>query len=163
MAKEKEMENNSNEKERRKQVQKLTMQVLAVMTLAIILYTVYGMVTKTLNMMLFGFMLGGFVVIYLIMSDIVEPYRLGMFQELTEQRRRGFLKMMLMDGIGAGALLYWISGINSEAGSDILFPFLIYFLTAQMKRKYRAEFEGIVENEEPEETESTESGEQDGK
>ena len=105
MAKEKEMENNSNEKERRKQVQKLTMQVLAVMTLAIILYTVYGMVTKTLNMMLFGFMLGGFVVIYLIMSDIVEPYRLGMFQELTEQRRRGFLKMMLMDVIGAGALL----------------------------------------------------------
>ena len=71
--------------------------------------------------------------------------------------------MMLMDVIGAGALLYWISGINSEAGSDILFPFLIYFLTAQMKRKYRAEFEGIVENEEPEETESTESGEQDGK
>ena len=128
MAKEKEMENSSNEKERRKQVQKLTMQVLAVMTLAIILYTVYGMVTKTLNMMLFGFLLGGFVVIYLIMSDIVEPYRLGMFQELTEQRRGGFLKMMLMDVIGAGALLYWISGINSEAGSDILFPFLIYFL-----------------------------------
>lgn len=43
--------------------------------------------------------------------------------------------------IGAGALFYWISGMNSEAGNDFLIPVLIYFVATQMKRKIRPEFE----------------------
>ena len=46
-----------------------------------------------------------------------------------------------------GALIYWIAGLGSETGSDILIPFLIYFLTAQLKRKYRAEFDGTAAEE----------------
>ena len=94
----------------------------------------------------------------------MEPFRLGLFQDLARERRAGFLKMMLMDVIGAGALIYWIAGLGSESGNDILIPFLIYFLTVQIKRKYRAEFEGTVpeEKEEPD-TEDAGSGEQDEK
>ena len=100
------MEHNNDNLERKRSVQKTTMIVLAVLTLIIILYLVYGIVTKSTDMLMFGILLGGFVVIYLVMTDIVEPYRLGLFQELTAERRSGFLKMMLMDVIGAGALLY---------------------------------------------------------
>ena len=52
-----------------------------------------------------------FVVIYLVMSDIIEPWKLGLFREMTIGRRDGFVKMMAMDVIGAGALLYWILGM----------------------------------------------------
>ena len=136
-----------NKKMRQKEVQKLTLVVLGVMTVIIIGYVAYGLATESINMLLFSLMLGGFVVIYLVLSDIVEPYRLGLFQELTQERRSAFLKMMLMDVIGGGALIYWIVGLDSESGGDILIPFLIYFLTAQLKRKYRAEFDGTAAEE----------------
>ena len=136
-----------NRRERQREVQKLTLAVLAVMTVIIIGYVAWGIAAKSMNIMVFGFLLGAFVIIYLVMSDIVEPYRLGLFQELTQERRSAFLKMLLMDVIGGGALIYWIAGLGSETGSDILIPFLIYFLTAQLKRKYRAEFDGTAAEE----------------
>ena len=136
-----------NKKMRQKEVQKLTLVVLGVMTVIIIGYAAYGLATESINMLLFSLMLGGFVVIYLVLSDIVEPYRLGLLRELTQEKRSAFLKILLMDLIGGGALIYWIAGLGSETGSDILIPFLIYFLTAQLKRKYRAEFDGTAAEE----------------
>ena len=136
-----------NKKMRQKEVQKLTLVVLGVMTVIIIGYAAYGLATESINMLLFSLMLAGFVVIYLVLSDIVEPYRLGLLRELTQEKRSAFLKILLMDLIGGGALIYWIAGLGSETGSDILIPFLIYFLTAQLKRKYRAEFDGTAAEE----------------
>ena len=136
-----------NKKMRQKEVQKLTLVVLGVMTVIIIGYVAYGLATESINMLLFSLMLGSFVVIYLVLSDIVEPYRLGLLRELTQEKRSAFLKILLMDLIGGGALIYWIAGLGSETGSDILIPFLIYFLTAQLKRKYRAEFDGTAAEE----------------
>ena len=136
-----------NKKMRQKEVQKLTLVVLGVMTVIIIGYAAYGLATESINMLLCSLMLGGFVVIYLVLSDIVEPYRLGLLRELTQEKRSAFLKILLMDLIGGGALIYWIAGLGSETGSDILIPFLIYFLTAQLKRKYRAEFDGTAAEE----------------
>ncbi len=162
------MENNSNERQRLKKIQRLTLIVLAVMTVIIIGYAVYGLVVKSINIKVFEIMLGCFVVVYPVLSDIVEPWRMGMLKNLTQERRAGYLKVLLMDVIGSGALLYWILGLDSEAGNNILIPFLIYFLTVQMKRKYRLEFEGKTEentevNAEESTEENIESGEQDGK
>lgn len=137
------MEKQNDENQHKKAVQKQTMILLAVMTGVIFAYVIYGLVTKSINMLIFEVLLGAFVILYLVMTDVVEPWRLGMFQDLSEERRAGYVKMMLMDVVGAGALLYWIIGMNSETGSNnILFPLLIYFLSSQIKRKYRAEFEG---------------------
>ena len=137
------MEKQNDENQHKKAVQKQTMILLAVMTGVIFAYVIYGLVTKSINMLIFEVLLGAFVILYLVMTDVVEPWRLGMFQNLSEERRMGYVKMMLMDVVGAGALLYWIIGMNSETGSNnILFPLLIYFLSSQIKRKYRAEFEG---------------------
>lgn len=155
------MEDNSRERQRLKEVQRLTLIVLAVMTAVIIGYAVYGLVVKSINIKVFEIMLGCFVIVYPVLSDVVEPWRLGMLKDLTQERRTGYLKVILMDVIGSGALLYWIMGLDSEAGNSILIPFLIYFLTMQMKRKYRLEFEGKTE-EGPEES-SGESSEENSK
>lgn len=149
-----------NKRERQRDVQKLTLAALAVMTVVIIGYVAWAIATESMNIMVFGFLLGGFVVVYLVMSDIVEPYRLGLFQGLTQERRSAFLKMMLMDVIGGGALIYWIVGLDSESGGDILIPLLIYFLTAQLKRKYRAEFDGTASEEEAADEDAVEEEEE---
>ena len=138
--------------EEKKKVQKLTMKVLLVLTAVIAAYIIYALVTKYLNIGIFEVLLALFVVIYLVMSDIIEPWKLGLFREMTIGRRDGFVKMMAMDVIGAGALLYWILGMNSEGGGEVLLPLLVYFLTAQMKRKFRVEFEGGEMEAETEET-----------
>lgn len=137
------MEKQNDENGHKKAVQRQSMILISIMTGVIFAYVIYGFVTKSINMLVFEVLLGAFVILYLVMTDVVEPWRLGMFQDLSEERRAGYAKMMLMDVVGAGALLYWIIGMNSETGSNnILFPLLIYFLSSQIKRKYRAEFEG---------------------
>lgn len=159
---EKELEEKSRkeaeEAAKKRAAQGLTMKVLIGFTVVIIGYVVYGLVTKDLNMVVFEILLGVFVAGYLILTDVVEPYRMGLFAELTKERKMGFLKMMLMDVIGAGALLYWITGMESETNSVVL-PLLIYFVCAQAKRKFRDEFEGVKpEDSEEEEEAAEESG-----
>ena len=60
---------------------------------------------------------------------------------MTFGRRQAFLKILGADVVGIGALLYWIVGMDSESGNNFLMPVLIYFLSVQMKRRFRAEFE----------------------
>lgn len=156
------MEQTEQMEEKKKAAQKLTMRIVIALTVVVAAYVIYALVTKNINILIFEILLGIFVVAYLVLSDVVEPWMVGLFQNLTPARRNGYLKMMAMDVIGAGALLYWIVGMNSEAGNDILIPVLIYFFSAQMKRKFRPEFEGtlpeipeeIAGDEEPEVEES---------
>lgn len=135
------MENKETMEKKKKAAQKLTMRVLLAMTLIVIGYVVYGLITKDINMILFEILLMLFVTVYLVFSDVVEPWKTGLLQDLTLDRKSAYLKILAADVIGAGALFYWISGMNSEAGNDFLIPVLIYFVATQMKRKIRPEFE----------------------
>ena len=90
-------------------------------------------------------LLGIFVIGYLALSDVVEPWLTGLLKDMTQMRKTAYLKILGLDVVGAGALLYWIVGMGSEAGNNLLIPVLVYFLANQMKRKLRPEFEGITE------------------
>lgn len=149
------MENKEAMEKKKKAAQKLTMRVLLAMTLIVIGYVVYGLITKDINMILFEILLMLFVTVYLVFSDVVEPWKTGLLQDLTPDRKSAYLKILAADVIGAGALFYWISGMSSEAGNDFLIPVLIYFVATQMKRKIRPEFEnGKEETGTEEETEA---------
>ena len=90
-------------------------------------------------------LLGIFVIGYLALSDVVEPWLTGLLKDMTQMRKNAYLKILGLDVVGAGALLYWIVGMDSEAGNNLLIPVLIYSLANQMKRKLRPEFEGLTE------------------
>lgn len=139
-------------KEKKKAAQKLTMRIIGVLTVIVIGYVVYALITKNVNMVLFEVLLAVFVISYLLLSDVVEPWKVGLLKELTPERKTAFRKILGLDVVGAAALLYWISGMNSEAGNNLLIPVVIYFLANQMKRKIRPEFEGTKEETEDEPT-----------
>ncbi len=128
---------------KKKAAQKLTMRVILAMTAVVIAYVAYGLSTGKINMILFEILLALFVTVYLVFSDVVEPWKTGLLKELTPERKAAFLKILAADGVGAGALFYWISGMSSETGNDFLIPVLIYFLATQIKRKLRPEFENV--------------------
>lgn len=152
------MEKSNSGDNRKKEVQKMTLKIMIGITVLVLIYVAYTFITKNVNILIFQILLSIFVISYTLLADVVEPYRLGMLEEMTIGQRTGFTKMMAADMVGVGALLYWIIGMGSDSERDILLPLLIYFLASQMKRKFRPEFEGISEeNEGTEETKEIEA------
>ena len=132
-------------KAKKKAAQRLTTGIIIGMTVIVLGYVAYALVTKNINMQIFEVLLGIFVIGYLVLSDVVEPWLTGLLKDMTQMRKTAYLKILGLDVVGAGALLYWIVGMGSEAGNNLLIPVLVYFLANQMKRKLRPEFEGITE------------------
>lgn len=139
------MENTEEMKAKKKAAQRLTTGIIIGMTVIVLGYVAYALVTKNINMQIFEVLLGIFVIGYLVLSDVVEPWLTGLLKNMTQMRKTAYLKILGLDVVGAGALLYWIVGMDSEAGNNLLIPVLVYFLANQMKRKLRPEFEGITE------------------
>ena len=139
------MENTEEMKAKKKAAQRLTTGIIIGMTVVVLGYVAYALVTKNINMRIFEVLLGIFVIGYLVLSDVVEPWLTGLLKDMTQMRKTAYLKILGLDVVGAGALLYWIVGMDSEAGNNLLIPVLVYFLANQMKRKLRPEFEGITE------------------
>lgn len=139
------MENTEEMKAKKKAAQRLTTGIIIGMTVIVLGYVAYALVMKNINMQIFEVLLGIFVIGYLVLSDVVEPWLTGLLKDMTQMRKTAYLKILGLDVVGAGALLYWIVGMGSEAGNNLLIPVLVYFLANQMKRKLRPEFEGITE------------------
>ena len=139
------MEITEEMKAKKKAAQRLTTGIIIGMTVIVLGYVAYALVTKNINMRIFEALLGIFVIGYLALSDVVEPWLTGLLKDMTHMRRTAYLKILGLDVVGAGALLYWIVGMGSEAGNNLLIPVLVYFLANQMKRKLRPEFEGLTE------------------
>lgn len=137
------MEKRVIDPEKRKQVQRTTTRAVVGITLVIGAYVIYAMITKKLNIVVFEAMLMFFVVAYVVLNDFVEPYRLGIFEGMTVGQKNGFMKILVLDAVGIGAILYWIIGMgDAENVNNSIFPLLIYIISAQWKRKFRPEFEG---------------------
>lgn len=148
------MEKRVIDPEKRKEVGKLTTRVIIGITAVIILYVAYALIAKNMNVIVFEALLMVFVVAYVVLNDIVEPYRLGVFQEMTVGQKSGFLKILVVDAVGVGAVLYWIMGMSVEENtSGSILPLVIYIVTVQMKRKFRPEFEGTETEEDENDTE----------
>ena len=139
------MEITEEMKAKKKAAQRLTTGIIIGMTVIVLGYVAYALVTNNINMRIFEALLGIFVIGYLALSDVVEPWLTGLLKDMTHMRKTAYLKILGLDVVGAGALLYWIVGMGSEAGNNLLIPILIYFLANQMKRKLRPEFEGLTE------------------
>jgi len=146
------MEQRVIDPEKRQKVQRISIRIILAMSVLILAYVIYALGTDRMNIRLFEIMLGIFVVVYTLLNDVVEPYKLGLFQDMTGKQRKGYLKILLSDIVGVGALLYWVMGLNTERSDASLLPLLIYFLAAQIKRRFRPEFEGVEE--EPKEEEA---------
>ena len=133
--------------ERRRRAHKLSLRVLLVFTVIVAAYIIYALVTQDLNIHIFQILLGLFLVAYVVLMDVVEPKLGGLFEDIDQERKSAYYKMLVADIIGSGALLYWVIGIGTESGADILIPAIIYLIAMQGKRKFRDVFEGYVKNE----------------
>ena len=141
----------SEMKQKRKHAQKISFRILIVITVVVAAYIIYAIATKNVNVLIFQILLSVFVISYMLLSDVLEPLLYGGFENIDEVRKMAFIKMLAMDIIGTGALMYWIVMMSSDDSSNFLIPVLIYFFTLQFKRRFRDEFDGIAKSSESKE------------
>lgn len=150
------MERQEIDPAKKKEVQKLTSRVVIGMIAVLAIYIVYALAAKKMNIVLFQVMLAAFIVVYTVMLDVVEPYRLGKLKNMTIGQRDAYTKMMIIDVVAVGCILYWIMGMSDPEGDASILPVVLYFFFMQMKRKFQPEFEGTAEKEEETEGEASE-------
>lgn len=129
-----------------KKVKRIINGVMIGLIAFVAVFVIYAVVSGNLNLALFEFVLGVFVVSYTLLTDVVEPYLLKQFVDLTIAQRQAYYKILAVDVVGVGALLYYVSSMDSEGNRGIIY-ILVYFLSSQMKRKFKTEFLGLAEEE----------------
>ena len=80
------MENTEEMKAKKKTAQRLTTGIIIGMTVVVLGYVAYALVTKNINMQIFEVLLGIFVIGYLVLSDVVEPWLTGLLKDMTQMR-----------------------------------------------------------------------------
>ena len=86
------MENTEEMKAKKKAAQRLTTGIIIGMTVIVLGYVAYALVTKNINMQIFEVLLGIFVIGYLVLSDVVEPWLTGLLKDMTQMRKTAYLK-----------------------------------------------------------------------
>lgn len=122
-----------------KQIKKIITGITIGLLLLAAGYIGFIIYKKEFNVTLFTIVMSAFVIIYMLIIDILEPILLKRFQNFEGERRAAYLKVIGLDIIGIGALLYYLIGINNQQ-QDILLPLLIYMVAAMTKRKFKDEF-----------------------
>ena len=72
---------------KKKRVQKLSTGIIIGMSVIVLGYVAYALVTKNINMRIFEVLLGIFVIGYLALSDVVEPWLTGLLKDMTQMRQ----------------------------------------------------------------------------
>lgn len=97
------MENTEEMKAKKKAAQRLTTGIIIGMTVIVLGYVAYALVTKNINMQIFEVLLGIFVIGYLVLSDVVEPWLTGLLKNMTQMRKTAYLKILGLDVVGCGS------------------------------------------------------------
>lgn len=92
----------------------------------------------------------GFLVVYWILLDIVEPRLLHELDDITPERKSAYYKYIFMDAVGYAGLAFFVLSLG-EKGSMGILGAVVYVMAVSMKRKAKDEFLGYVPESEQEE------------
>lgn len=85
----------------------------------------------------------GFLVIYWILLDIVEPRLLHELDDITPERKSAYYKYIFMDAVGYAGLAFFVLSLG-EKGSMGILGAVVYVMAVSMKRKAKDEFLGYA-------------------
>lgn len=97
----------------------------------------------------------GFLVVYWILMDIVEPRLLHELDGITPERKNAYYKYIFMDAVGYAGLAFFVLSLG-EKGSMGILGAVVYVMAVSMKRKAKDEYlgyapEGVQEEDNQEE------------
>ncbi|MBU9728557.1 hypothetical protein [Diplocloster modestus] len=130
-----------------KKVRRLITGILIGLTAIVLAYFGYSILSKNTNMTAFQVIMGVWLVCYVLLLDVLEPYLLKEFEDLTPERKTGYIKYLGTDIIGIGGLVLFVFMLGNPDGNSTvgLVGAIVYAFSMRPRQKFRKEFLGIVD------------------
>lgn len=130
--------------EKKSQIRKRIAAVEIVLAAVLLIYLVYGIVTKNSNQMVFNILATILVVVAFVLTDVVEPYLTKVFEEMDEFRKEAYKKYVLWDAASWAGLMIFVLTFGSEDSTFMIVGVGIYVIATRQKREYRSAYLGEV-------------------
>lgn len=130
----------------------------------------YGLLKGHMSGMTSNIIMGCALVLYWILSDIVEPFAVHRFDGITQAQKDAYLKYIILDLIGYAGIAYFLFGVggNASGSNGGLLGAVVYVMVMKPKRQNQQIFYGQIDPEaeeqengdEPEAAQKEENGEE---
>ena len=136
--------------EKKAQIRKSIALIEIGLAAVLVVYLIYGIVTKSSNPLFYNGLAIVVVTATVILNDFVEPYLLKLFENMGEYRKSAYKSYLLWDIASMAGLLFFVLNF-SEAGNMMVYAGLfVYFIGTKQKRTYQSVFFGNVTKEDVE-------------
>lgn len=136
--------------EKKAQIRKSIALIEIGLAAVLVVYLIYGIVTKNSNPLFYNGLAIVVVTATVILNDFVEPYLLKLFENMGEYRKSAYKSYLLWDIASMAGLLFFVLNF-SEAGNMMVYAGLfVYFIGTKQKRTYQSVFFGNVTKEDVE-------------
>jgi magnesium-transporting ATPase (P-type) len=124
---------------KKKQIRKGIAAVEIALAAVLVIYLIYGVVTKNSNQLIFNILATILVAAAVVLNDIVEPYLTKVFEEMDEFRKEAYKKYVLWDAASWAGLLIFVFTFGSEDSSFMIISVVLYVIATRQKREYKSQ------------------------
>ena len=136
--------------EKKSQIRKTITMVELILAAILVVYLVYGIVTKNSNELIFNALAIFVVVAYVILNDLVEPYLTEVFVNMDDFRKDAYKKYLMWDVASMAGLLFFVLNFSQEGSMMLYIGLVLYFIGSKQKRPYQSAYLGDVTKEDVE-------------
>lgn len=130
--------------EKKSKIRKGVLAVEIGLAAILMLYVIYGIVTKNSSRLIFQILATILVVGAVVLNDVVEPYLTKVFEEMDEFRRGAYKKYVFWDALSWAGLLLFVLTFGSEDSTFMIVAVGLYVIATRQKREYRSAYLGEV-------------------
>ena len=136
--------------EKKSQIRKRVTAVEIALAAALVIYVIYGIVTKSSNNMIFNALAIFVVVAYVVLNDFVEPYLTEVFANMNDFRKDSYKKYLMWDVASMAGLLFFVLNFSQDGSLMLYIGLVLYFVGSKQKRPYMSAYLGDVTEEDVE-------------
>lgn len=136
--------------ERKSQIRKYITGAELLLVLILVIYLVYGLVTKNSNQLIFNILAVVLVLACVILNDMVEPYLTECFVNMDGFRKEAYKKYVLWDVASMAGLLFFVLNFTENSTIFVYGGLMLFFVGSKQKRPYRSAYLGDLTKEDVE-------------
>ena len=136
--------------EKKSQIRKRVTAVEIALAAALVIYVIYGIVTKSSNNTIFNALSIFIVAAYVVLNDFVEPYLTEVFVNMNDFRKDSYKKYLMWDVASMAGLLLFVLNFSQDGSMMLYIGLAMYFVGSKQKRPYMSAYLGDVTEEDVE-------------
>lgn len=136
--------------EKKSQIRKKVTAVEIALAAVLVIYVIYGIVTKSSNNTIFNALSIFIVAAYVVLNDFVEPYLTEVFVNMNDFRKDSYKKYLMWDVASMAGLLLFVLNFSQDGSMMLYIGLAMYFVGSKQKRPYMSAYLGDVTEEDVE-------------